>query len=324
MVVRESPVLTFVALSFNSGRAVVEVLEQVLTGVSLPLQVMCIDDGSTDGESPEILAEYAQSRPVELHLMAQNFGIPYCLNTALSLSRGEFFSAVGDDLIVPGKFEQDVAFLRSQPDHVALVHSVMQLMDVHGALYPSFIPCLPYPATVEANLSLEQLLRDGGPVSAPTVTFRTGAIREVGGWDSDLLYEDLGMWFKLAAAGKAFGFRPEVSVQYRMRPDSASALWKPGSLEYQVRLYARYSYLDAGYRRMNEMMIESMVQSLRGKLRLAPIVGVYQNAPRFSRALLALAFALSAPGWRRLRAILIPGLRRLSRALWSSGRQGQN
>ena len=317
---REHPVLTFVTLSFNSGRAVVELLDQVLSVVSLPLQVICIDDGSTDGESPQVLSQYAEGRPVELYLLAENLGIPGCLNAALSRAQGEFFAFMGDDLILPGKFEQDVAFLRREPDRVALVHSVMQLMDDRGVLYPSFIPCLPYPVTVDTYFSLEQILVDGGPVSAPTVTFRTSALRAVGGWDPDLLYEDLGMWFKLAASGKSFGFRPEISVRYRMRADSASSLWKPGSLEYQVKLYSRYSDLQSGYRRMNEMMVEAIVQSLRGKLLLAPILRVYISSPRFSRSLAALAGVFRAQGWRRFNRVLIPGLRMLSKLFWSSGR----
>lgn len=96
-----SPELTIVMPYFNERRTVVEAIRQVLaaeTGAD-GLEVLAVDDGSTDG-SAELVA--AEAWPPEVILLAheRNMGKGQAIRTALTQARGSFTTIIDADLEV--------------------------------------------------------------------------------------------------------------------------------------------------------------------------------------------------------------------------------
>lgn len=96
-----SPELTIVMPYFNERRTVVEAIKQVLaaeTGAD-GLEVLAVDDGSTDG-SAELVA--AEAWPPEVILLAheRNMGKGQAIRTALTQARGSFTTIIDADLEV--------------------------------------------------------------------------------------------------------------------------------------------------------------------------------------------------------------------------------
>lgn len=74
---------------YNMGRFVAECLESVLGQTLREIEVICVDDGSTD-DSPTILADFAR-RDNRVHVITQkNQGVFAARNNALDVACGEF------------------------------------------------------------------------------------------------------------------------------------------------------------------------------------------------------------------------------------------
>ena len=74
---------------YNMGKFVAESLDSVLGQTLKEIEVICVDDGSTD-ESPKILAAYAAKDPRVKVITQKNQGVFAARNNALDVARGEF------------------------------------------------------------------------------------------------------------------------------------------------------------------------------------------------------------------------------------------
>lgn len=272
-----APVLTLLALSQNTGTYLIQALQLIVQHPRVPLEVICIDDASQDANEVKTLERFCLQQGITFIANKQELGIPANLNFALQLATGEFFACVGDDIILPGRLESDIEALRKSGPRVALVHSVMQSIDSEGKLFPDFSPSLSFPALPPDRLLMDSLIDNGGYVSSPTVTYRTEVLRMVGGWDMDLRYEDLGMWFKLTELGYTFAFRPEVGTLYRRHAAQHSARWDQPAILYRVTLYAKYSSYAASKKKLLELLRVAIKKHSKGSFDLAPLVSVYRT-----------------------------------------------
>lgn len=109
-ITKTSPVDTQISVivpCYNVEEYIDEGLRSVLTQTFAPLEILCIDDGSSDN-TVSIIRELQKEFPDRIRLLVneQNRGATYTRNRGLAIARGEyiqFFDA--DDLLLPFKFE---------------------------------------------------------------------------------------------------------------------------------------------------------------------------------------------------------------------------
>jgi glycosyltransferase involved in cell wall biosynthesis len=101
---------------FNREQMLREAVECVLAQTYRPLEVVVVDDGSTDNTGA-VAAELVAASPNEVFYVRQeNAGPGMARNTGLQHARGEFVQYLdSDDLILPRKFELQVAQLQADP-----------------------------------------------------------------------------------------------------------------------------------------------------------------------------------------------------------------
>ena len=109
---------------YNIQQHLRECLDSVL-GQSYPhLQVICVDDGSTD-ESPAILAEYAQKDPRVQVIRQQNAGPGAARNTGLEAATGEYVIFLdSDDWFEPDFLAKMVDTAQREGADVAICRAV--------------------------------------------------------------------------------------------------------------------------------------------------------------------------------------------------------
>lgn len=109
---------------YNIQQHLRECLDSVL-GQSYPhLQVICVDDGSTD-ESPAILAQYAQKDPRVQVIRQQNAGPGAARNTGLEAAAGEYVIFLdSDDWFEPDFLEKMVDTAVREGADVAICRAV--------------------------------------------------------------------------------------------------------------------------------------------------------------------------------------------------------
>jgi len=106
--------------SFNAARWLPETLGSVIAQTWREIEIVVIDDGSTDG-SLEIAQTYAARYPRLIRVGAQaNAGAAAARNHGLRLATGDLIKFLdADDLISPTSIESQVERLHGHPGHLA-------------------------------------------------------------------------------------------------------------------------------------------------------------------------------------------------------------
>ncbi|HEY2324319.1 MAG TPA: glycosyltransferase family A protein, partial [Thermoanaerobaculia bacterium] len=118
--------------SYNYARYLGEAIDSALAQTLPPLEVIVVDDGSTD-ETSEVLATYADRIRV---LRQKNSGVAVARNSGIAAAHGEYVAFLdADDIWLPRKLELQMARF---DESIGLVHcgvefgSNIQLPRVEG------------------------------------------------------------------------------------------------------------------------------------------------------------------------------------------------
>jgi glycosyltransferase involved in cell wall biosynthesis len=124
------PLVSVVIPCFNYGRFLPEAVDSVLSQGVTDLEVIIVDDGSTD-ETPEVVARLTDPRIRAYRF--QNGGNSAARNHGIELARGEFLAFLdADDRWLPGKLERQLALLEAEPG-VGMVFTDFRRFDDHGS-----------------------------------------------------------------------------------------------------------------------------------------------------------------------------------------------
>lgn len=125
------PEISVIIPSFNHEAFVGAAIESALTGDRCDLEVIVVDDGSTDG-SRERLSAYRANARVRLHLQ-ENQGAHAALNRGLELATGEtIFILNSDDTFDPRRIEVLARRLADNPE-AAVAASWIEVVDADDA-----------------------------------------------------------------------------------------------------------------------------------------------------------------------------------------------
>lgn len=96
---KQFPLISIIIPVFNTGKYLKEALESALSQDYPNIEIIAVDDGSTDAETLQILNEFASKQLYNLKIerLAQNQGVGYARNLGVDISQGEFFSFLDSD-----------------------------------------------------------------------------------------------------------------------------------------------------------------------------------------------------------------------------------
>src|SRR5262245_56025904 len=111
------PKLSVIVPNFNHAQFLPRCLEAILGQSVRPMEILVMDDASTDN-SVEVIESCAQSHPgVRLHRNEQNLGVVANINRGVNLAQGDYLAfAAADDEVAPGFFEKSLALLANNPE----------------------------------------------------------------------------------------------------------------------------------------------------------------------------------------------------------------
>jgi glycosyltransferase involved in cell wall biosynthesis len=212
-----APTVSWVISIYNNLHHVEEAMDSMIYQSFRDWEMILIDDGSTDG-TREIVQRYAANDCRIKLTLSENKGRTAQLNEALKQARGEFLARMDcDDVCTPDRLEKQVAFMRANPDVVA-IGSQVEIIDPFGVtLETRKLP------TDHATLDQMIVEGQGGAIVHPVAMFRKTAVDKVGGYDpayNDV--EDLEIYLRLGEVGK-FANHPDVLLKYRQHHNSVNA-----------------------------------------------------------------------------------------------------
>ena len=180
----ETPLVSIVTPSYNSGRFIADTLRSVRDQTYPRVEHIVIDGGSTD-ETHEVLSQFPSVTVVK---GAQ--GMCEKVNHGFSLARGEVIAWVNaDDYYLPEAIRKAVDALKQNPD-VGLVYcNDLRVND--NSVEVRRIVC--------RQTSFQELVQDQNYVPNPTAFFRREALAAVGPVDVRFpLVSDWDLWIRIS------------------------------------------------------------------------------------------------------------------------------
>jgi GT2 family glycosyltransferase len=211
------PLVTICVPYYNLGELLPETLDSIAAQDYPNLEVIVINDGSTDAYALEVWEQMQQKFPHWRFVTQSNQGLGAARNTALNLANGEFFLPIDSDNIArPFMISRFVQALERNPNvavATCLFLAFEETTDLARRKYCyAYRPCGgPYVAA-----ALRNVYGDANAMS------RTVALRAVGGYGTEKHtgYEDWETYVKLAQHGYELDVIPEYLFFYRHRPTS--------------------------------------------------------------------------------------------------------
>ena len=244
--ISRQPLVTIVMPCFNHERFVAEAIDSVLAQTYLNIEVIIVDDGSTD-DTLAIVRKYGAERSSVTIISQQNRGISAALNAGLSRARGEFVAFIAsDDVMLPDKTMEHVTFLTGHPEY-AVVAGEYRRIDENGGL----LDALGVKASHSGEISLDVL--DGCVFHPLTATYRLSALKEVGLFKVGIKNEDWYIQIMLKKFGFRFYFIPNFVGKYRIHGDNdhlqiERAMSSKRALATCFRGYERQKIIRSAYR----------------------------------------------------------------------------
>lgn len=196
-----SPLISCIVPVFNAEHYLGEALESILNQTYRPLEIIVVDDGSTDGTAAIVASYPDQVR----YLFQPNAGVAAACNLGVRASRGEFVAFLAaDDLWHPEKLALQMFQFQDRPE--------LDLCVTHMQNF--WIPEL----RAEEEQFRNHRLAQPWPGYLPQALLARRAVFEtVGLFDTALRYEDAKDWFLRAAErGTVMELLPDVLVYRRL------------------------------------------------------------------------------------------------------------
>ena len=130
--IKREPLVSVIIPVFNGERFLRETVASVLTQTINSLEVVVVDDGSTDG-TPAIIEELAKSDTRVASLVQKNAGVSAARNLGYKHATGKYLAFLdADDIWMPDNLEQKIKKLESAD--FGLVHADVQSIDESGKI----------------------------------------------------------------------------------------------------------------------------------------------------------------------------------------------
>ncbi len=221
------PVLSVVIPVYNVADYLPECLDSALGQTMAELEVIAVDDGSTDA-CPEILAEYARKDPRVRVFHQTNSGQGVARNLGVSHARGEFLTFLdSDDTVPPGAYEHMVATLRRTGSDLA-VGSVRRFR--HHQQIKTVWARTVHQAD-RLGTTLEEFPNAMQDIIACNRMFRTRFwVEQVGGFRGHIAYEDHVPMLTAYVRARKFDILSRVTYNWRLRENLTSTGQQKASL----------------------------------------------------------------------------------------------
>lgn len=165
--------------SFNKGRFIKDALSSVLNQSYKNIEVIIVDDHSTDS-SIEFLQNFNQDERVQINMLEENKGANFCRNMGLKMCRGEyvlFFDA--DDILKQDCIEKRLEFIRDQSEPDFAVFKGYQFLKDPNLLHKEL------PADVSNDHLLASItLKNSWQTSQ--LFWKVSYLRKMGGFDESM------------------------------------------------------------------------------------------------------------------------------------------
>lgn len=215
------PLVSIICVCFNHARYVLEALNSVKNQTYFNIELIIVDDGSTD-DTPTIIEQWLKENPGAYFLkLNTNLGYTKAFNKAFALAKGDFFiDLAGDDVLLADRIQKGIDGFEKKGARYAIQFSDANYMDAQGKFLSRHSDRFPHTTIPQGDLYAEVIQRYF--ICSPTMLIRKSVVEALGGYDENLKYEDFDLWIRVSR-DHFFFYLPEQLVNVRVLPGSLGA-----------------------------------------------------------------------------------------------------
>lgn len=212
--------VSVVMATYNRASFIEEALDSAARQAVSPLEVIVIDDNSTD-DTGERVARHPFRERIRYHRQERNQGASIARNLAAVMARGDVLVFLdSDDLLEPDHHARALQIMDADP-RVALFCCDSTVVDtdgkaLHGGLTWTAVQCRIKGYEIRSGRrSLADIFMFS--TAFPGLSIRTSVYRELGGLDQDIFpLDDYDLQLKVAAAGYGVHYEHRALARYRV------------------------------------------------------------------------------------------------------------
>jgi glycosyltransferase involved in cell wall biosynthesis len=234
------PLISVIMPTYNCAAVIHESIESVLHQTHQQLELIVVDDGSTD-HTETVVRALAERDPRLHYVKIPNSKSPTARNTGFALAKGEYIAVVdSDDLWPEQKLEWQLHALNQTGASVALGHVHRFTTDENGETEWGRISKVPMLPT--DYLSQILMITNTQMVNFNTMLARASVIKTIGNWDPLMVTaHDWDVWLRLAGLVKFVHIDRELQF-YRKHTASVTSHHNVlTALSYQLRAIDRHA-----------------------------------------------------------------------------------
>lgn len=218
------PLVTVICLSYNHAPFIAEALNALKAQRYENIQVLIVDDGSTD-DSAEVIKKAIEGTEFEFIRHDENRGYTRSFNEGLALAKGEFIVDYAlDDVMLPDFLSRSLERFEGQTSHLGVVFSNADYINEQSELIGNHKDILLAKKMLqyipEGDLFYAILRRYF--ICTPTMVIRKEVFDRMGGYDENLAYEDFDFWVRSTRYWD-YGYIDEVLFRKRKLSNSMSS-----------------------------------------------------------------------------------------------------
>ncbi len=215
-----APLVTVICICYNHARFVEAALDSVINQTYKDIELIVIDDSSTDGSSKIIKRWIANHPETTLLLNVPNLGYCKTFNKAFKISKGEYIiDLAADDLLLPNRIEMGLKAFSNSDNDYGVTFSDAEHIDEQGHLLRLHSDKYPHNTIPSGNIYKDVI--DRYFICSPTMMFKRTVVEHLGGYDESLAYEDFDFWVRASRVFK-FIYTSVVLLKKRSVFDSMS------------------------------------------------------------------------------------------------------
>lgn len=225
------PLVSIVIPVYNGANYLREAIESALAQTYPHVEVLVVNDGSTDGGATAAIANSYGTRI--RYFEKTNGGVSTALNTGIREMRGEYFSWLShDDVFLPNKLSVQMDLLRNRavsPEHTIL-YSDYNEIDAQSRMLGRIRICAPRPEAMRFELIRSY------PVHGCTTLIPRSCLERHGCFDESRRYtQDYHLWFLLSRDCQFLHIPQSLML---CRRHSAQGMWSASNNSEVEALYS--------------------------------------------------------------------------------------
>ncbi|TAH05457.1 MAG: glycosyltransferase [Sphingobacteriales bacterium] len=205
-----TPLVSILIPVYNTAAYLTRAIQSILEQQYPSMEIILINDGSTDAS--ETIIQSFQDPRIRYVKNEQNLGLVYTLNKGIDLSAGKYIARMdGDDMCLPGRITQQVAYLEAHPE-VGVLASRVSLINEMDKPIGNW-------AADEQNTTPEQIrgfLPKDNCLAHPSIMAKAEMLKKYKYRSEQSQAEDYDLWLRMAADGVVIHKLPDELVQHRI------------------------------------------------------------------------------------------------------------